>query len=107
MYETNLKSKPKAQCHVEVDGDTITFVSYKTPVVICKVFPARKPLYTIKPIESGKYWDNERIYTSTTAHQISAFLSEYFLNADYLLFKKAALHGACVMGILKEGVVVC
>lgn len=86
MIIRKLKNHPHAQCHVEGHDDgTIVFVSYQTPVL--KIDNG-----LLCPIQSGKYWDGRRIYTPTTAQQISAFLKEYVWDIDYPAFKHAALH---------------
>ena len=86
MTKVKLKNHPGCQCHVEkYDNGTIVFVSYKTPI-------AKIEKGMLCPIQNGKYWDDERIYTPTTARQISYFLREYAPSISYQQFKKAALN---------------
>lgn len=61
----NLKDHRYAQCHVEIMGETICFVSYRTPVV----FIIQKP--------EGRFVECTGTYSQTTRKQIGWFLKEY------------------------------
>lgn len=107
-----LSKHPAAKCEVRIyDNGTIEMVSYTTRIVEAK--PVSKIdgviLYHISAIKEGKYSDqNEesRIYSPTTARQISAFLAEYFQDINYQEFKRVALgnDGAVLPALIKKGV---
>ena len=91
-----LEKHPAAKCEVRIyDNGTIEMVSYTTKIVKATPY-SRSPgviLYCIEAVEEGRYSDpNEesRIYSPTTARQISAFLQEYFVGASYANFKLMA-----------------
>lgn len=91
MEIKKLKGHSGMQCHVADMGHGIlSFVSYSTEVL--RAFPStdKENVYLIEP--RGQYWDH-RVYTPTTAKQISYFLREYFPNLSYQEFKKGALNG--------------
>lgn len=79
-------------CEVKDYGDMIVFTSYRTIVAVAKQTVNGK--WVIKP--EGKYWDGSRLYTHTTARQLSFFLKEYFIDVKYQDFKTAAINNEII-----------
>lgn len=87
--EKPLKNHGSMQCRVSIYEDgTIEFVSYSTLVLRAVQKDPDLREYWIE--SHGTYWDGERVFTPTTAHQLSCFLKEYFPNLSYQEFKYAA-----------------
>ena len=86
--EKKLKYRKYGNCRVRIYADnSIHLISYQTTVLVAE--PERDAgWYTVA--YSGTYWDNERVYTPTTARHISEFLREYFPNLTYAQIKLAA-----------------
>ena len=81
----NLTNHPYAQCHVEIDGDTICFVSYSTAVIFI--------------INRGgqRFVECTGTYSATTRKQIGYFLKEYAPDLCYYDMKKIVGEGEVAM----------
>ena len=80
-----LTNHPYAQCHVEIDGDTIIFVSYSIAVIFI--------------INRGgqRFVECTGTYSATTRKQIGYFLKEYAPDLCYYDMKKIVGEDEVVM----------
>lgn len=85
----SLKDHRSMQCYIHIYEDgTIELVSYYTLVLRAVRKDEDTREYWIE--SHGTFWDNERVFTPTTARHISYFLREYFPSLSYYDFKYAA-----------------
>lgn len=82
---TNLKNHPYAQCHVEINGDTIYFVSYSTAVIF------------IVDRNGHRFVECTGTYSATTRKQIGYFLKEYAPDLCYYDMKNIVGKGLIQM----------
>ena len=79
MQGIKLKNHKAAQCHINIYGDKIEFISYNTRVI--EATRTAGNIYELKC--SG-------LYSMTTRRQIGWFISEYFNSLNYYDIKEIA-----------------
>ena len=89
FIEKALKDHPSMSCRIRIYEDgTIELVSYTTMVLRAVRRDPDTREYWVEA--HGTFWDNERVFTPTTARHLSYFLREYFPDLSYYTFKYAA-----------------
>lgn len=85
MTKKRLENHKYAQCHVLIENDTITFVSYSTVVIV------------IKNIDNIRHIKCTGTYSATTRKQIGYFLKEYAPDLCYYDMKNIVGSGLVQM----------
>lgn len=95
-----LDSKPEAKCCVEIshiEGQNnyteIGFKSYNFKCAVFRIFPDNRADFMYEPMYEVS---ERRLYSNTTAHQLSAFLREIGIeNVNYYTVCSAIRNGCC------------